>query len=299
MSERDMMGRSVVDARAGHRALLRTFREFGVVAPDGELREDPDALRGAVAFLRHELLPFARREEEALEPGSTRREGVSFEHAFLAAEIDAFADAVAALLALPAGPSREREEARYRVLRAAHRIEAALELHVQKEEDERGSAGSVEAQRETIPVASFRVTERARWSDVDAAGIVCYGAYLRFFELAETELFRAAGIPTPVLADRHGLWLVRRRVECDFHQPVRLDAELEIHAFVPAIGRTSLELGFVARRVAEGDVAARSRYVLVAVDRERFRPVPIPDEVRVALAAFAIVREPTGAPPGA
>jgi len=152
---------------------------------------------------------------------------------------------------------------------------------------------TVEAPADGIPAGAFRVTERARWSDVDAAGIVCYGAYLRFFELAETELFRAAGIPTPVLADRHGLWLVRRRVECDFHQPVRLDAELEIHAFVPAIGRTSLELGFVARRMAEGDVAARSRYVLVAVDRETFRPVPIPDAVREALAAYAIVPEPT------
>jgi YbgC/YbaW family acyl-CoA thioester hydrolase len=278
--------RSGVDTRMEHRALLRTFREFGVVATDGELREDPDALLGAVAFLRHELLPFARREEEALEPGSIRREGVSFEHAFLAAEIDGFADAVAALLALPARPSREREEARYRVLRAAHRVETALELHVQKEEDEGVPAGPVEARRDTIPVASFRVTERARWSDVDAAGFVCYGAYLRFFELAETELFRAAGIPTPLLTDRHGLWLVRRRVECDFHQPVRLDEELEIHAFVPAIGRTSLEFGFVARRVADGDVAARSRYVLVAVDRERFRPVPIPDEVRAALSRF-------------
>lgn len=145
---------------------------------------------------------------------------------------------------------------------------------------------TVEAPADGIPAGAFRVTERARWSDVDEAGIVCYGAYLRFFELAETELFRAAGIPTPVLADRHGLWLVRRRVECDFHQPVRLDEELEIHAFVPAIGRSSLELGFVARRMAEGDVAARSRYVLVAVDRETFRPVPIPDEVRVALARF-------------
>lgn len=294
MSTGEMVRRADIDVRAEHRTLLRTFREFGVVATEGELRMDPDALRGAVAFLRHELLPFARREEDALEPGSSRREGVSFEHAFLAAEIDAFAEAVAALLALPAGPSREREEARQRVLRAAHRIEAALELHVQKEEDEHAPAGGVEAPAATTAVAPFRITERARWSDVDAAGIVCYGAYLRFFELAETELFRAAGIPTPLLTDRHGLWLVRRRVECDFYQPVRLDEEIEIRASVPAIGRTSLELAFVARRVSEGDVAAESRYVLVAVDRDHFRPVPIPDAVRAALAPFTTLRVPAG-----
>lgn len=157
---------------------------------------------------------------------------------------------------------------------------------------------TVEAPADGIPAGAFRVTERARWSDVDAAGIVCYGAYLRFFELAETELFRAAGIPTPLLTERHGLWLVRRRVECDFYQPVRLDEEIEIRASVPAIGRTSLELGFVARRVTEGDVAAESRYVLVAVDRDHFRPVPIPDAVREALAPFVVRREETGGSTG-
>lgn len=165
----------------------------------------------------------------------------------------------------------------------------------------RRADASIPADGRTQPgttAAPFRVTERARWSDVDAAGIVCYGAYLRFFELAETELFRAAGIPTPLLTERHGLWLVRRRVECDFYQPVRLDEEIEIRASVPAIGRTSLELGFVARRVTEGDVAAESRYVLVAVDRDHFRPVPIPDAVREALAPFVVRREETGGSTG-
>jgi len=39
----------------------------------------------------------------------------------------------------------------------------------------------------------FSIEEYVRWSDVDRAGIIFYGAYVRFFEIAETELFRAAG----------------------------------------------------------------------------------------------------------
>ena len=39
----------------------------------------------------------------------------------------------------------------------------------------------------------FTIEERVRWGDVDAARIIFYGAYIRFFEIAETELFRAAG----------------------------------------------------------------------------------------------------------
>lgn len=132
--------------------------------------------------------------------------------------------------------------------------------------------------------APFRVADRARWSDVDAAGIVCYGAYLRFFELAETELFRSLGLPVATIPERHGLWLVRRRVECDFFRPVFLDEEIEVFAYVARIGRTSLELVFLSRRVGEGELAAESRYALVAVDRERLTPVALSAELRDALA---------------
>ena len=40
---------------------------------------------------------------------------------------------------------------------------------------------------------------RVRWGDVDAASIIFYGAYIRFFEFAETELFRAVGLPYGVM----------------------------------------------------------------------------------------------------
>jgi hypothetical protein len=33
----------------------------------------------------------------------------------------------------------------------------------------------------------FVIEEYVRWSDVDFAGIIFYGSYVRFFELAETE----------------------------------------------------------------------------------------------------------------
>ena len=40
----------------------------------------------------------------------------------------------------------------------------------------------------------FTIEERVRWGDVDAARIIFYGAYIRFFEFAETELFREVGL---------------------------------------------------------------------------------------------------------
>lgn len=128
--------------------------------------------------------------------------------------------------------------------------------------------------------------DRVRWSDVDAAGIVCYGRYLRFFEGAEEELFRAAGLPPDAMPREHGVWLVRRRVAAEFTHPVRLGEELETAAVVAGLGRTSVRLGFVCtvghRRVAEGE------YVLVCVDRDSLQPRSLPEAVRQRLVPFVV-----------
>ena len=41
----------------------------------------------------------------------------------------------------------------------------------------------------------FAIEERVRWSDVDHAGIIYFGSYVRFFEIAETEMYREMGLP--------------------------------------------------------------------------------------------------------
>ena len=45
----------------------------------------------------------------------------------------------------------------------------------------------------------FSVSEYVRWEDIDAAGIINYQAYLRFFGLAEVELFRLFNFGEPLL----------------------------------------------------------------------------------------------------
>ena len=88
------------------------------------------------------------------------------------------------------------------------------------------------------------IEEYVRWSDVDAAGIVCYGAYVRFVEIAETELFRSAGMPYGKVFDDLGVWLPRVHFGADFHAPARLDEKLKVSAAVKSLGKTSVTLVF-------------------------------------------------------
>jgi acyl-CoA thioester hydrolase len=94
------------------------------------------------------------------------------------------------------------------------------------------------------PPRPFVVHEYVRWSDVDPMGIIRYGAYTRFFELAESELFRAVGVPHSVLHERFHISIPRRVMHMEFVSPPVLDERLEVRAYVSKVGTTSLTLSF-------------------------------------------------------
>ncbi len=134
-------------------------------------------------------------------------------------------------------------------------------------------------------MSTFSIEEYVRWSDVDAAGILCYGAYVRFVEVAETELFRAMGMPYGQIFDRFDCWLPRVHFAGDFHLPARLDEKLTVRPFVKRIGTTSVTLGFAIDNAA-GKRVADFEMVLVCIDRATFSKRPLPDELRRSLADY-------------
>jgi acyl-CoA thioester hydrolase len=136
------------------------------------------------------------------------------------------------------------------------------------------------------PFKKFTIEERVRWGDVDAAGIIFYGSYIRFFEYAETELFRAAGLPYGMMFDELDIWLPRVHLENDFFSAAKLDDLLEVSVFVSSIGNSSLRLDFEVRRNKKPDLIATAHFVLVSVKRDTFEKIPVPEVLRRRLAAY-------------
>ncbi len=132
----------------------------------------------------------------------------------------------------------------------------------------------------------FVIEERVRWGDVDAARIIFYGAYIRFFEFAETELFRAVGLSYGVMFDELDVWLPRAHLECDFHHAAQLDDLLEVSVYVGRVGTKSLRFDFEVRRKGEELMIAEAHFVLVTVRRETFETVPVPEELKRRLAPY-------------
>jgi YbgC/YbaW family acyl-CoA thioester hydrolase len=137
-----------------------------------------------------------------------------------------------------------------------------------------------------MPPKKYTIEERVRWGDVDAAGIIFYGAYIRFFEFAETELFRDVGLPYSVMFDELDVWLPRVHLECDFLHAARLDDMLEVSVYVGRFGNKSMRLNFEVRRNGEELLIARAHFVLASVRRDTFETVPIPEALRVRLKPY-------------
>ncbi len=142
----------------------------------------------------------------------------------------------------------------------------------------------------------FSIDERVRWSDVDHAGIIYFGSYIRFFEIAETELYRDAGLPYGTGFDEMDIYLVRAQFHCDFKAPAFLDDLLTTEIWVARLGTSSIDLHFeIIRKLSEkgkpGEVLVTGHCVLVTVRRATLRPCQIPDRLRRGLEQYHIAAE--------
>ena len=123
---------------------------------------------------------------------------------------------------------------------------------------------------------------RAYYEDTDAAGVVYYANYFRYFERARTEWLEAMGHPPSELASVHGVVFVVRHVEADFHMPARLFDRLEVSVAVVSASRASLILAQSVHRGGELLVDARIRLASIAAGS--FKPVRIPLPLALMMA---------------
>lgn len=134
----------------------------------------------------------------------------------------------------------------------------------------------------------FRVQDRVRWGDCDPLGIIYYGAYIRYFEAAEHEMFRAAGLTYEIMRVQRHVQLPRKAIEVEFHSPAQMDELLDIEVGVVRLGTTALTLRFEVYRAADRVHRATASITVVCVDKESVTKRPLPDFVRDALRPYVV-----------
>jgi acyl-CoA thioester hydrolase len=129
--------------------------------------------------------------------------------------------------------------------------------------------------------APFRIPVRVYYQDTDAGGVVFHGQYLSFLERARTELLNAGGIDIARLADEHRVLFVVFQLSITYHQPARLNDLLSVTAEVAKIGGASIVFRQRVERHSQRLVEAQ--VTVATVDRDRMRPVRLPQELERAL----------------
>jgi acyl-CoA thioester hydrolase len=122
----------------------------------------------------------------------------------------------------------------------------------------------------------FSARTRVGFSDTDAQGIVYYGRYNPYFDLARVEYLRSIG---QLHREAEGDFVMRAN-DVEYFAPARFDDELEIYVRVSRIGRTSITFQFAAYKMPEDTLLVTAHQTLVYVDLVERKALLVPDDYR-------------------
>ena len=133
------------------------------------------------------------------------------------------------------------------------------------------------------PPFKFSARTRVGFSDTDAQGIVYYGRYNPYFDLARVEYLRGLGLlqPRGEVGD-----FVMRANDVEYFAPAVIDDEIQIFVRVSRLGRTSVTFEFVAYRHPDELLMVTAHQTLVYVDLAERKACPVPDDFREPVLTF-------------
>ena len=132
------------------------------------------------------------------------------------------------------------------------------------------------------PPFKFSARTRVGFSDTDAQGIVYYGRYNPYFDLARVEYLRQLGL---LRRSTFGDFVMRAN-DVEYFAPAVFDDEVEVFVRVSRVGRTSVTYTFAAYRQPDDVLMVTAHQTLVFVDLAKRKAHPVPGAYRATVVAF-------------
>ncbi len=128
---------------------------------------------------------------------------------------------------------------------------------------------------------AFAWNIRVYYEDTDAAGIVFYANYLKFFERARTEWLRQLGIEQQALTQQTGTHFIVLHTSIDYRAPARLDDLLQIVSSIQRLGKASVH--FTQQAWVNDKLLATCTIRIGCIESTGFKPVALPAQVLTVL----------------
>lgn len=116
---------------------------------------------------------------------------------------------------------------------------------------------------------------RVRYAETDQMGVVYYGNYAMYFEVARVETMKALGVSYRAL-EESGVMLPVLEYKTKYIRPARYDDELIITTKIPEMPGTRIKFEYEIKS-PEGQLLNLGETTLVFVDMERNRPIQMPE----------------------
>ena len=125
---------------------------------------------------------------------------------------------------------------------------------------------------------------RVRFHECDPQGVVFNAHYFTYFDIALTEMWRAAFGSYQSVVEQ-GTDVVVVEASATYRAPARFDEEIEVELGVARLGTTSMTTQTAIRR--DGQLLVEGRLVHVFVDPSTMAKQEIPAHIRAGLEAYA------------
>jgi len=135
-------------------------------------------------------------------------------------------------------------------------------------------------------MASFRTFLRVSWVDTDAAKVVHFSNFFRFFERAEEDFYRSLGFNFDQIVAKYNIWLPRIEAFCQYKKPAKFDDCLEIELVIGEMREKSIKYLFEVRNKNTAETLAKGHLVVVAASKETGKATRIPEELKKKLEPF-------------
>jgi YbgC/YbaW family acyl-CoA thioester hydrolase len=145
-----------------------------------------------------------------------------------------------------------------------------------------------------------RTKRRVAFSETDAAGLVHFTYFFRYFEDAEHALWRQAGLS--IHADDSPIGWPRISAACEFRRPLKFEDEFEVR--VEIIEMTTRTIKYSGEVFRDGERIATGEWKIACVTKladGTLRATDMPSDVAERLKPFLIptsdLQPPTSDPP--
>ena len=131
----------------------------------------------------------------------------------------------------------------------------------------------------------FIYRSRIRFAQTDPAGLVFFPRYFELFQEAIEDWFdNGLGQRYADVILKQRLGLPTAHTECTFLRPTSLGDQLDLAVKPERVGNSSLTVRFEG--TVDGELRLRGESVLVLIDLNSGRPVPLNDDLRLRIQPY-------------